>query len=127
MRFNSSASSFVRTEPPVWRQKLEIDGSTVVTSAIIPNDRAKFICIEVDDNAKIRYEIQPGGPNSVHALVPSAQSPSFSGVDLFEWIGGATLSFYDADGSAPPIVGGLIDVDGNQLMDVDGNLLFEAA
>lgn len=96
LRFNNSSSVFVRQEPPLWRQKLTLSGATAVASVVQADDKAKLIVIELDDNTKIRYEIQPNGPGASTARVADTMSPSMRGDNVFEWFAGATISVVDA-------------------------------
>jgi hypothetical protein len=86
---------FVRQEPPLWRQKLTLNGATAVQSVVQPNDAARVVVIEVDDGSVIRYEIQPNGPIAA-ARAADTLSPRLAGENLFQWFAGATISVVDA-------------------------------
>ncbi len=96
LKFANSDSVFVRQEPPIWRQKLTLNGGTAVQSTVQPNDTAKIVVIEVDDNTQIRYEIQPNGPGASTARTADTLSPKLAGENIFQWFAGATISVVDA-------------------------------
>ena len=95
LKFANSDSVFVRQDPPLWRQKLTLNGATPVQSVVQPNDTAKVVVIEVDDGTVIRYEIQPNGPVT-SARAADTLSPRLAGENLFQWFAGATISIVDA-------------------------------
>lgn len=87
---------FVRQEPPLWRQKIALNGATAVESVVQPNDKAKIVIIEVDDNAAVRYEVNPNGPLASDHRVADTNSPRMVGDQPIQWFAGATVSFVDA-------------------------------
>jgi hypothetical protein len=96
LKFANADSVFVRQEPALWRQKLTLTGAVPVTSVVQPDDRAKLVVIEVDDNTQIRYEIQPNGPLASTARPADTMSPKLAGENVFQWFAGATISVVDA-------------------------------
>jgi len=95
LKFHNSDSAFVRMEPPIWRQKLALNGATPVQSMVQPNDTATVVFVEVDDNMAVRYEVQPNGPVAT-ARAADTLSPRLQGEAPFQWFAGATMSFVDA-------------------------------
>jgi hypothetical protein len=95
VKFHNADSVFLRQEPPLWRQKIALNGATPVTSVVQPNDTATMVVIEVDAGTTVRYEIQPNGPVA-GARAADTFSPSISGENPFQWFRGATVSFCDA-------------------------------
>lgn len=87
---------FVRQEPPLWRQKLTLNGAVAVESTVQPNDTAKIVIIEVDDNSAVRYEVNPGGPLASNHRTADTLSPRMVGDNVIQWFAGATVSFVDA-------------------------------
>lgn len=87
---------FVRQEPPLWRQKIALNGATAVESVVQSNDTAKIVIIEVDDGAAVRYEVNPGGPLASNHLAAGTTSPRMVGDNVIQWFAGATVSFVDA-------------------------------
>lgn len=94
LKFANTGSVFLRQEPPLWRQKIALNGATAVSSAVQPNDTATMVIIEVDDGSAVRYEIQPNGPIA-GARAADTLSPRLDGVAPFQWFTGATVSFVD--------------------------------
>lgn len=84
-------------QPYEWSQVIVTNGSTPVTTAAVPNDLSTCIRIEVPDNQSIRYEInngaRPGNP-----VQAGNSSPKMSGVDIFDWGVGWTVSIVEAAG-----------------------------
>lgn len=87
---------FVRQEPPLWRQKIALNGAIAVESVVQANDMAKLVVIEVDDDTAVRYEINPGGLLGTGHLNASTTSPRMVGDNVIQWFAGATVSFVDA-------------------------------
>ena len=87
---------FVRQEPPLWRQKIALNGATPVESVVQADDKAKIVIIEVDDGVTVRYEVNPGGPLSSNHVAASTNSPRMNGDNPIQWFAGATVSFVDA-------------------------------
>lgn len=87
---------FVRQEPPLWRQKLALNGATPVESVVQADDRAKIVIIEVDDDASVRYEVNPNGPLASDHRTAGTTSPRMVGDNVIQWFAGATVSFVDA-------------------------------
>lgn len=87
---------FMRQEPPLWRQKLVLNGATPVESVVQANDKATLVIIEVDDGTTVRYEINPGGPGASNHVDASTNSPRMTGDNPVQWFAGATVSFVDA-------------------------------
>lgn len=88
----SSDSVRMLEEPYEWRQPLQSNGLTPVSSA--PNtaaDRVTMLKVEVPDGMSIRYEIQPPGAGRI----ADANSPRLSGIDFFPFFAGWTFSFLD--------------------------------
>lgn len=85
----------VLQQPYEWSQVVTTAGATPVSSAAVPNDLSTCIRIEVPDNQSIRYEInngaRVGGP-----LNAGNSSPKMSGVDVFDWGQGWTVSIVEA-------------------------------
>lgn len=96
LKFANSDSVFMTQEPALWRQKLALNGATPVVSVVQPGDTATMIVIEVDDNTAIRYEIQPNGPLAATARAADTFSRKMTGVNVFQWFAGATISIVDA-------------------------------
>lgn len=100
LRHFNSDSVFVREEPYLWSSgPIALNGGVPVSTAVQPNDDARFVVVEVDDNTAVRYEINPNGPNATTARNASANSPKMSGENIFEWFKGASISFIDAAGT----------------------------
>lgn len=81
-------------EPYEWSQVLSIDG-LVMTAFVGPGggqDLAQILRIEVADGQAIRYEINPPGRN----VQAGDESPKLTGVDVFPWATGYSVSFVDA-------------------------------
>lgn len=95
LKSNNAESVFVAQEPYEWSVVLVLNGATPVQMPVQANDKATLIRIEVPDSKTIRYEIQPNGPIPT-ARVAGDGSPRLSGVDLFQWFSGATVSIIDA-------------------------------
>lgn len=87
---------FVRQEPPLWRQKLALNGATPVESVVQASDAAKIVIIEVDDATAVRYEVNPNGPTASNHVNASTNSPRMVGDNVIQWFAGATVSFVDA-------------------------------
>lgn len=87
---------FVRQEPPLWRQKIALNGATAVESVVQADDKAKIVIVEVDDNVAVRYEVNPGGPLGTGHRVADTNSPRMVGDNPLQWFTGATVSFVDA-------------------------------
>lgn len=100
LKFHNADSVFVREEPYQWSQKITLNGATAVSSVVQPNDTAKFVVVEVDDNIQVRYELNPNGPGKINTRDASTMSPKLAGENVFQWFAGATMSFIDA-ASAP--------------------------
>ncbi len=96
LKFANADSVFARQEPVLWRQKLTLNGATPVVSAVQPDDRAKLVVVEVDDNVQVRYELQPNGPSASTARAADTMSPKLAGENVFQWFAGATMSFVNA-------------------------------
>jgi 3-hydroxyisobutyrate dehydrogenase-like beta-hydroxyacid dehydrogenase len=92
----TSEGVMVRQEPPLWRQKIALNGGTAVESAVQANDMAKIVVIEVDDNSAVRYEVNPGGPAASNHRAADTTSPRMVGDNVIQWFAGATVSFVDA-------------------------------
>lgn len=92
----TSESQFTREEPYLWSQKLALNGATPVETAVVGSDMARFVVIEVDGGAAVRYELNPQAANPATHRNASTLSPRLAGENLFQWFGGATLSFVDA-------------------------------
>jgi hypothetical protein len=88
----SSDSVQLRQEPYLWSVKLALNGATPVDMPAQADDRAEVIFVEVDDNTKVRYEINPPG----YSRVPGTESPPLQGEAPFQWFKGGTISFVDA-------------------------------
>lgn len=87
---------FVRQEPPLWRQKIALNGATAVESTVQADDKAKIVIIEVDDSVIVRYEVNPNGPLASDHRVAGTASPRMAGDNPIQWFAGATVSFVDA-------------------------------
>lgn len=87
----SSDSVKMLMEPYVWGQTLVADAAPV-SLAPDSSDGVKVIRIEVAAAQAIRYEINP--PNQ--ARVAGANSPLLSGIDVFDFHPGWSLSIVDA-------------------------------
>jgi len=87
---------FVRMEPPLWRQKIALNGATAVESVVQADDKAKIVIIEVDNDAAVRYEVNPNGPLVSDHRVAGTTSPRMVGDNVIQWFAGATVSFVDA-------------------------------
>lgn len=99
-QFFNSDSQFVREEPYLWASgPIALNGAVPVESAVQGSDKAMFVVVEVDDNAAVRYEVNPNGPLASNHRVASANSPRLRGENLFQWFSGATMSFIDAAGT----------------------------
>lgn len=85
-------SVFVIDEPYEWQQLLVANGATPPAFATQNPDRSRFIRVEVPDNQKIRYEINPPG----RAVVVNVNSPSCIGYNNFPWGLGWSFSIADA-------------------------------
>ena len=97
LKFHNADSVFVRREPYVWASgPIALNGAVPVSSTVIPNDTAKMVVVEVDDNTAVRYELNPNGPSATTARSASTASPKLSGENVFQWFAGATMSFVDA-------------------------------
>ena len=91
-QFNSD-SSFMLIEPYEWAALLTTNGSTpVVSSPQAAPDKTTILRIEVADGQKIRYEINPPGRN----IAASLSSPGMSGVNLYAFAVGWTISMIEA-------------------------------
>lgn len=96
LKHHNSDSVFVRQEPYLWAQNIPLNGATPVPTVVQAGDQATLVVVEVDDNAAVRYELNPNGPGASNARVASANSPKLSGENIFQWFAGATMSFVDA-------------------------------
>lgn len=88
----SSDSVQTRQEPYLWSVKLTLAGATPVNMPAQANDQAMIVFVEVDDNAAVRFELNPPG----YSRVPSTTSPKLQGEQPFQWFKGGTISFVDA-------------------------------
>jgi hypothetical protein len=100
LKHYNADSVFVRQEPYLWSSgPIALNGSTPVSTSVQANDKAKIVVVEVDDNAAVRYEINPNGPNATTTRAASTNSPKVDGTNVFQWFAGATMSFIDASGT----------------------------
>jgi len=95
LRHFNSDSVFVTEEPYLWSQVIELNGATPVQSAVVADDQATLVRIEVPGTTMIRYEIQPNGPLANTARPAGDASPALSGFNLFQWFAGASISMVD--------------------------------
>lgn len=79
-------------EPYEWAQLLAVNGATPPAFITQSPDKSTVLRLEVADNCKIRYEINPPGRNVVVSVV----SPGLTGFDNFPWGQGWSLSIADA-------------------------------
>lgn len=97
-----SDSVYQLRQPYLWEQTISVSGAAVSSTAVtnVPGytlDPTSIIRIEVPDGQTIRYEINP--PNRPGGVkTASADSPSLSGKDQFQWGAGWTISMVDASG-----------------------------
>lgn len=97
LKYHNAESVFVREEPYLWASgPIALNGNVPVSSAVIANDQANLVVVEVDDNVMVRYELNPNGPGAVTTRNASVNSPRLDGVNVFQWFKGATMSFIDA-------------------------------
>lgn len=97
LKHHNSDSVFVRQEPYLWASgPIALNGATAVSSVVQANDQATIVVVEVDDGTKVRFELNPNGPNASNARVASTNSPPLTGENVFQWFAGATMSFVDA-------------------------------
>jgi hypothetical protein len=100
LRHFNSDSVFVREEPYLWSTgPIALNGTNPVDFAPQANDQARFVVVEIDDNAAVRYEVNLQGPGKTTTRAASVNSPKISGENIFEWVSGATMSFIDAAGT----------------------------
>jgi len=100
LKFHNADSVFLREEPYLWASgPILLNGLTPVSIPVQSNDQAKFIVIEVDDGASVRFELNPNGPLASNARNASTNSPRLSGEQVLNWYAGASLSFIDAAGT----------------------------
>lgn len=94
----TAASVFLTEEPCEWSEVLSVTGAPI-TSTVLTSDQngGAIICaVEVPDNQAIRYEIQPRGPDGTAARTAGNASRKLTGVDVFSWNYGFTISVVDA-------------------------------
>ena len=96
LKFANTDSVFMRQEPSLWSQLLPLSGAVPVASAVVANDAATMVVIEVDDGTAIRYEINPNGPLAANTRSAGTLSPKLTGENVFQWFAGATISVVDA-------------------------------
>lgn len=87
---------FMRQEPYLWAVKLVLNGAVPVEMTVQPDDKATCVVVECEDNSGVRYELNPGGPTGTGHRAASTNSPKLTGIDLFQWFKGATMSFVDS-------------------------------
>lgn len=85
----------VLQQPYNWSQTLATNGATAVNSAAVANDTSKVIRIEIPDGMTIRYEIN-NGARAGGVVQAGNNSPRLSGVDIFDWGTGWTVSVVEA-------------------------------
>lgn len=89
----TSDTVYALEEPYEWAQIFSINGDVMTPAfASIANDLAVILRIEVADGSAVRYEINPPG----RVTVAGNNSPKLSGVDVFPWGPGWSLSMVDA-------------------------------
>ena len=81
-------------EPYEWAQLLTVTGDAMTPFVIPPADLSHILRIEVPPGAAVRYEINP--PSRV--VVAGNGSPRLTGVDVFPWSSGYSISLVDAAG-----------------------------
>lgn len=82
-------------EPYEWSQAISVNGIVMDPPFVGPGasaDLARILRIEVADGQAVRYEINPPGRN----VQAGNASPKLSGVDVFPWATGYSISLVDA-------------------------------
>lgn len=84
-------------QPYEWAQTIGVVSGGVLAQATLPvaNDRATIVVIEVAPGQSIRYEFnttrRAGG-----SVIAGNLSPRLSGINIFPWLPGGTISIIDA-------------------------------
>lgn len=91
----TSDTVYALEEPYEWAQTINVSGDVMAPAFLAPaNDKAKIVRIEVPDGSAVRYEINP----PTRAVAAGNDSPRLTGVDVFPWSAGFTVSLVDAAG-----------------------------
>lgn len=94
----SGEGMWIPEEPPVWSEVAVSNGVEPVEVSFTGTgaDNAQVIGVELPEGHAIRYELQPLGPKSRNARIPSEKSRRMSDFTFLEWSEGSTFAFVDA-------------------------------
>lgn len=95
---NTSDTVFLMDDPYEWSQVLNVPGGAgVVASQVnaLP-DLATIVYVQCPPGQRVRYEVNPQGPNAATSRVAGNASPEGNGWFQLPYSKGMTFSFVDA-------------------------------
>lgn len=88
----STNASFVVKQPYLGNETLSVDSAVSSSASLSANNSVRMLRVEVDDGAKVHFELTPKGSTLRTA---TTDSPSLEGVELLTFGPGWTISLLE--------------------------------